>query len=136
MNINNAFPSKYLKASDLEGRTPTVKIERVMSEAVGQTRDMLPVIYFEGKEKGMVCNKTNGKMIASIAGTPETDEWPGTIVQLCVVQTEFQGEPVDALRARKPPTTRGVTTRSTTKPVPVPEPPVATTDLTDDDIPF
>jgi hypothetical protein len=35
MNINNAYPSKYLKASDLDGRNVTVTIKSAELEEIG-----------------------------------------------------------------------------------------------------
>ena len=100
-DINRAFPSKYLKASDLGDQAPTVTIQRVASELVGG-KDTRLIAYFHGKQKGLVLNKTNAKAIAAIADSPETDDWEGTTVQLYVTQIEFQGEMTDAVRVRVP----------------------------------
>ena len=102
MNVNDVFPSKYIKSSDLGGATPTVTISRVSIEEVGQSKDRRPIIYFEGKEKGCVINKTNAKAVTKIAGSAEMDEWIGTRVQLFVTTVEFQGDQVDAIRIRAP----------------------------------
>jgi hypothetical protein len=123
MNIDTAFPSKYLKASDLNGRTVTVTIARVEMEKVGDDRK--PIIYFEGKSKGLVCNKTNANMIAKIANSRDTDEWTGVSITLIDAEVEFQGEPTRAIRVR--PATKAATR-------PAPPPPVETP--ADDEIPF
>ena len=102
MNINGAFPSKYLKASDLGESAPVVIIDHVVIEGVGQDKEQRPIIYFQGKEKGLVCNKTNANQIVSIAGTSETDDWSGVKVQLFVAMVEFKGETVEAIRVRAP----------------------------------
>lgn len=99
MNINEAFPSNYLKASDLHGSTPTVTMSHVTSEQMGDDRKL--VLYFQGKEKGMVLNKTNANNIASIYG-PETDDWQGKKIMLAVAWVDFQGRSVEALRVRPP----------------------------------
>ncbi len=95
MNINEAFPSKYLKATDLKGRKIKVTIDQVTTEKMGD--DTKPVLYFEGKEKGMVLNRTNGMLIASYFG-PETAEWKGRQITLYATKTSMQGQMVDALR--------------------------------------
>ena len=40
MNINEEFPSKYLKSSDLRGSVAKVKIDRVASEDIGGDRKL------------------------------------------------------------------------------------------------
>ncbi len=135
MNINDAFPSKYLKASDLKGSEVLVTIDRVESEAVGRDREMKPVVYFKGKEKGVVLNKTNSNKIAQIAGSFDTDEWNGVQVKLYPTETEFGGETVECIRIKaaiKPNGRPAPAARPT--PPPPPEPPAV--EITDDDIPF
>ena len=102
MNINQAFPSKYLKASDLNDQTVVVKIADVKVEQVGQNQDTKPVAYFEGKKKGLVLNKTNSRKIASIAGSPETEDWVGTEIAIFPTETEFGGESVECIRVKAP----------------------------------
>lgn len=99
MNINEAFPSNYIKAADLQGGSPTVTISHVTSEEIGDDRKL--VLYFQGKEKGMVLNKTNANNVASIYG-PETDDWQGKRVTLAVAWVDFQGRSVEAIRIRPP----------------------------------
>lgn len=118
-NINDAFPSKYLKASDLQGRTIGVVIERIEFEAVGQEKQMKPVIYFEGKEKGLVLNKTNSTKIVQIAGSPDTDDWTGVRVALYPTETSYQGEQVDCVRIKAVPVARAAQARQPVVPVAV-----------------
>lgn len=97
MNINEAFPSNYLKATDLQGREVTVTISNVVMEQLGSDRRM--VIYFQGKEKGMVCNKTNASNIA-LAHGEDTDNWLGKQVTLFAAWVDFQGKSVQGLRVK------------------------------------
>ena len=99
MNINNAFPSDYLKASDLMGKNVTVTISKVEMKTIGQgaQMDTKPVISFVGKDKGLVCNKTNATTIAKLYG-PDTDQWTGKSIILTSREVEFQGESVLAIR--------------------------------------
>lgn len=96
MNINSAFPSNYLKAADLQGRRIAVTIDRVVMEDIGGEHK--PVVFFQGKDRGMVLNKTNAQMIAELAGAEETDEWSGVKIVLYPTKTDFQGKRVDAIR--------------------------------------
>lgn len=130
-NINDAFPSNYLKASDLKGSQPLVTIDRVEFEPVGRTKEMKPVLYFVGKEKGIVLNKTNANNIANLSGTPETDQWHGVRIRLYSTHVEFQGETVEAIRVKAAPP-NGATPHAVQPPPPTPAP----VPLTDDDIPF
>lgn len=124
MNINDAFPSNYLKASDLGDSQPVVTVDRVELEPFGRTKEMKPVVYFAGKQKGIVLNKTNSKKIAEIAMSHDTDDWHGVQIRLYSTEVDFQGETVEAIRV-KAPTAVG-------RPKPAPEP----VSVDDTDIPF
>lgn len=100
MRISGAFPSEFLKAADLQGKPVTVVMERVEIRDVGDDRK--PVLYFEGKEKGLVLNKTNSNAIAAVYGE-ETDDWQGQPIVLFEAQVEYQGKMGPALRVRVPP---------------------------------
>jgi len=97
MNINDQFPSKYLKASDLNGGEAIVTIKDCIVESLGE--DKRPVLYFSGKEKGVVLNKTNATNISDHYG-PDTDEWVGKKVVLYTAYVDFQGRSMEAIRIR------------------------------------
>lgn len=130
-NINDAFPSKYLRASDLEEDGQPVTIARVALEAVGQTREMKAVVYFTEQAKGLVLNKTNAKRITDIAGSPETEDWAGVVVTIYPTETEFQGETVECIRIKQPSKAKGKKGGGVRAQVEAHTAPV-----TDDDIPF
>jgi hypothetical protein len=136
MNIQDVFPTRFLKAPELQGREPIVTVARVEIEAIGRTREPKAIVYFKGKEKGLKLNKTMATKLSEIAGSTETDRWIGTAIQLYATVTDFGGETYQVVRIKAP--TRPVA--PTPRPVPVPAPvPIATgTDgpITVDDIPF
>ena len=137
-NINDAFPSNYLKASDLGGREVVVTIDRVTFEAVGREKEMKAVLYFVGKQKGIVLNKTNAKKIIEISGSAITEEWAGTSIKIYPTETEFGGETVDCIRI-KPVGKQAITmTAPAPKPAPRQVPPeeLHTGPITVDDVPF
>jgi hypothetical protein len=101
MRIGAAFPSKYLKASDLQGVEVTVFIDHVAMEDINKG-EMKPVIYFRGKKKGVVLNKTNSRKIEAAYGD-ETDEWSGQPIILYEAEVDFQGDTVQAIRVKIPP---------------------------------
>ena len=104
MNVNTIFPSNYLKASDLGGAQVRVTIDRVEMETLGQGAQAQdrPVIYFAGKEKGLVANKTNMSAIAAVYGD-ETDDWQGAEIVLFETMVDFQGKTTPAIRVKIPP---------------------------------
>jgi hypothetical protein len=125
-NIDSVFPSTYLRASDLNGAEPIVTIERAAVESLGQgaRAEQKIVVYFKGKSKGLVCNKTNAHQIADLCGSRDYDDWPGHNVKLITMQVEYQGKRVPAIR---------VESAGKAKAAPVSEPPVS---VDADDIPF
>ena len=113
MKVGQAFPSKYLKADDLEDRDWTATIRDVIIEDIGQGEQKQEklILYFNEFEKGLVTNKTNATTIQKLYGD-ETDEWVGkTIVLWPNHDVEFKGEIVSAIRVRsrapKTPVTAG-----------------------------
>ena len=68
----------WLKAEDLKGTTQTLKIAGVEGVTFGEDdpgKHKLG-IYFAGREKGIISNKTNTKRIIETFGA-ETDNWIG-----------------------------------------------------------
>ncbi len=100
MKMSQAFPSSFLKASDLGGAMVTVTIGSVTMEKVGEGEEK-PCIHFDGKDKGLVLNKTNAAVIVNSYGD-ESDHWTGKPIQLFSAQVSFQGRMVDAIRVRIP----------------------------------
>lgn len=97
MDINSCFPGSYLKASDLMNRTVKCVIDKVQIEVIGEEEK--PVLYFIGKDKGLVLNKTNSGSISALYGS-ETDAWEGKEVKLYPTKVSFQGSMVDAIRIK------------------------------------
>ena len=100
MKLSQIFPSKYVKAADIV-RPLQLSINRVAFEAM-QDGNQKPVIYFDGTQKGIVCNRTNAKTVALLAKSEETNDWPGTKVEIFTELVGFRGEVVQAIRFRVP----------------------------------
>jgi hypothetical protein len=96
-SINDLYPSTYLKAADLKGKTVKAVIDRLEVEEVGDGNK--PVLYFEGKDRGIVLNKTNALTLQEAYGD-ETDDWTGKGVELFSEKVAFEGRRVDGLRVR------------------------------------
>lgn len=99
MHIDEAFPGKYAKASDLKGREVTVTITAVEFENINAAGERKLVAYFRGKQKGLIINKTNANRIAFQHG-PRTEDWIGKNIVLYTEFTDFQGKPVEAIRVK------------------------------------
>jgi hypothetical protein len=102
MKRSEAFPSKFLKADDLNGGDLTVTISSVEWEEVGKDKTQKPVIYFRGKVKPLICNGTNWDRIAKITGEDDSDEWAEYKITLGVEEVRFGREDVPAIRVRIP----------------------------------
>lgn len=134
-NINEAFPSNYLKASDLQGEERVVTIKHVEFEEVGRDKERKAVIYFAGKQKGLILNKTNARKITELSGSAITEEWAGLQIKVYPTETEFGGETVECIRIK------GITKGRMQPMTPPPPPPPQAHDdhsapMSDDDIPF
>jgi len=99
MKISEEFPSRYLKAADLQGRDVKVIMQHVEKEKLGD--DMKLALYFKGKEKAMILNKTNSNTISDAYGD-DTEDWFDQPLILFSVMVDFQGKVGPAIRVRVP----------------------------------
>ena len=97
-SIHSAFPSTYVRALDLGSNRVTVTIDHLKMEDVGGDGDRKPVLYFQGREKGMVLNKTNANKIVDLTGTDDYGKWNGTNIVLFATTTDYKGKTVDCIR--------------------------------------
>lgn len=100
MLISAAFPSNWLKASDLQGKETKYTISHCQMETIGDGEK--PVLYFEELEKGLVMNKTNSQFLEMLYGD-ETNNWAGAEIILYPTETDYQGKRVAAIRLKVPP---------------------------------
>jgi hypothetical protein len=133
MKMSNAFPSKYIRAADLDGRQHLLTFDRVEMEAISDD-DRKPIIYFRERQlpwhsRGWVLNKTNSKVLVSNFGD-DTDTYPGQKIVLFPATVDLRGETVEAIRCRMP--------KPSAKPAQLAPPPSTENpgDGLSDDIPF
>jgi len=105
VNVNNVFPTKYVKAQDVNGQVQVI-IRSAVMEQLGDEHKL--VVYFEGHEKGMVLNKTNANNLSNLYG-PESDGWIGKAMMLVSTFVDFQGQSTPALRLHPPQQQQGFT---------------------------
>ena len=100
-NLDEAFPSRYMKASDLpEDGSMSLTIDKVTIEEMGKDQQAKPVIHFIDHDKSFVVNKTNGNTIANVLGSRRFADWKGQQISLGRAEVEAFGEMVEAIRVR------------------------------------
>lgn len=101
-SVNEMFPSKFLKASDID-QDYEVEISEVNTDKVGQgdQQEEKFIVHFQEFDKGLVLNKTNANLIAAQHGG-DTDNWIGKKVVLTVEDVAYQGKITPAIRIRRP----------------------------------
>ena len=131
MKISEEFPSRYLKAADLQGREVRVTMQHVEKEKLGD--EMKLALYFKGKDKAMILNKTNSYTIADAYGE-DTEDWFDQPLILFSVMVDFQGKVGPAIRCRVP--TAKDNRQAPKKEDPISSGPVNPSSDLDDSIPF
>ncbi len=122
MDIREAFPAKYLKSEDIGDRRVNVILDRCeMEQMPGDKVEIKPVLYFRGKDKGLVLNVTNTTTLEAAYGW-DTDKWVGQVGVLFTVDVDFSGKRTKGIRI------------DATMPEPVAEPEPVPSGV--DDLPF
>ena len=95
---SEAFPSRFLKAGDLNGKEITVTIAFMAREEIGQEKKVKPVLHFEGGAKPMVLNGVDWDRLELAFG--DSDAWPGHKATLFSERVPFGNKTVDGIRLR------------------------------------
>jgi hypothetical protein len=97
MRAKEAFPSKFLQASDAKTKPIIAVISHMEMQLVGQGQEQRekPVLHLEG-QKPMVLNRTNFEALEDAFG--DSDDWPGHKIRVKCERTKYQGKTVDGLR--------------------------------------
>jgi hypothetical protein len=98
MKSNEVFPSRWLKAADLNPDGENVTIRKVTMEEVGEERERKPVMAFNEIDRELVLNITNWTAIADLSGKDESDDWPGCRIKLIKAKVQYGAKTVDAIR--------------------------------------
>lgn len=104
--IDEIYPSKYLKATDIDGSDLVVTISKADVEVMGlgDRADQKIVLYFQETDKGLPLNKTNAIAVGQLYGR-DIENWVGKRVALFPTEVSFQGKQYPSIRVRmKPPT--------------------------------
>jgi hypothetical protein len=107
MRKNEAYPSKYFKASDQsDGWTLTAEVEVTRLEKLsgsngnGETEKL--VVYFRKLRSGLVIGPTVFDQFVAATGEEDSNDWKGHTVELYRDSTTFAGKRVPCIRVRKP----------------------------------
>lgn len=88
--VSQVYPTRWLKAEDLQGKTVRVKIANVEVESVRQimTNEFVPklAVSFVNAHKVLLCNATQARTLAGMFGD-NTDGWIDHEVTLSVERT-------------------------------------------------
>jgi hypothetical protein len=104
VTLNEAFPSKHLKAADVpEPVVATIKLAELerMKDFSGKEVTKV-VIYFNKKLKPLPLNRTNFESIMDICGSGNSEDFPGTKVEVYATKTSMNGQIKDCVRIRAP----------------------------------
>lgn len=102
MKISQLYPSKYVKAADLNGKTVTLTIAKLVVEELGHgnEKERKPILYFQKATKGLVLNRTNAMTIAGLYGD-ESDDWAGKRISIYPTRVRAFGAMQDTIRIRE-----------------------------------
>jgi hypothetical protein len=101
MLVSQEYPSRFIKHADLDGKPAAKTITHVEKMEVGRDREILPVLFFEGSERGMVLNRTNARFLAARLGD-DSKRWAGKTVELYPTAVDVGGKPIATIRLRMP----------------------------------
>src|SRR5262245_30959292 len=133
------FPSKFLKAADLDGKPLVVTIASAVTETLKSPEgisQLKVVLHFtNGKKplgKSLPLNMSNFDMIVEITGEDGSANWLGHKIELYPTKTEMRGRIVDGIRIREP---GQLELKATATRRPIKKSPPGSDDI-DDEIPF
>lgn len=100
MNKSQVFPSRFWRPADVgsNGLTGTIADVTLEQMVDGQQK---AVLSFEQGDKSLILNRVNFDTIEAAYG-PETDDWIGKKLTMFVVNVDFKGKQVPAIRVRIP----------------------------------
>jgi hypothetical protein len=100
MRRNQAYPSKWLKAEDLNGQDLTVHIKAIDSTEFDDGNTQRVLYFADAKIKPLGLNVTNWETISDLHGEDD-DDWIGCAVTLYPTKTKNQqGQRVACIRVR------------------------------------
>lgn len=100
--ISKEFPSRFLKGDEITGKEVPVTVKDIKKELVysRQTnkKDEVLVMYFQGKERGVVMKKERSTDMKAITGSDDTDGWIGKKVIMFTQKRKAKDGIFDVIR--------------------------------------
>jgi len=115
------FLGAYLQKEEIPDAGATARIRAAKEETLEENERSKLILYFDGLDKGLVCNVTNINVLIDVLGSDETDNWIGRQIELYVDHgVMFGGKRVGGIRVRA----SGVKIKSSLEPKAIdPQPP-------------
>lgn len=103
--VSTLFPSRFLKGSDLAGLEVPVTIHKVLMEKAYNRKtnkeEQVLVVYFAGKQKGVIVKKERCSDIAAITGSDDTDGWIGKKLIMFTQKRKMKDGIADVIRFKE-----------------------------------
>ena len=99
MQLDELYPSRWIKSDDLAQGDLALTIREVTIEQIGLEQEDSPILWFNETEKGLPMNVTNARAIGELHGS-ETNLWAGSRITLYRTEVEFQGKTTFGVRVR------------------------------------
>lgn len=103
--LSEAFPSKFLKATDLTDGpvVATIKLAELERIKGFDGKEVAKVVlYFAKKLKPLPLNRTNFEAVMAICGSDDSDDFPGVKIEVYATKTSMNGKVMDCVRIRAP----------------------------------
>ncbi|HEX8010995.1 MAG TPA: hypothetical protein VF814_08680 [Casimicrobiaceae bacterium] len=100
--FDDLYPSRFLTAASLEGKTLQVRITDITQEEIGQPPQLKRILSYttkNGEAKEMVLNKTNAARLAQAFGK-KVIGWRGRVITIYTEYVPLGGKVVPGLRVR------------------------------------
>ena len=101
-DYSDFYGGRFLKSEDIVGKPFVGTIERVKGEKMQDGR-MRAVVYFEGREKGIVLNATRHRFVVGATKSKNSDDWIGLKIGVRAGVTDFGGKDVGCIEFGMPP---------------------------------
>jgi hypothetical protein len=95
-NIDDLYPSRFLKSGDLNGPM-RLTIASIKQTELGNEPKV--IITFSDNDKAFVLNKTNKNLIKKLYGS-DYSKWIGRPITLVATEVDFKGDMVSAIRVK------------------------------------
>jgi len=102
--ISKEFPTRFLSGDEVGTKTSDLIIKEVRKEKARNPKTMkeenVLVVYFDGKDRGVLLGKERAMELKSITGSDDTDKWKGKTVRIHTKTKRIKGETKNILHFR------------------------------------